>query len=116
MVQVDPCQLIQVLVNLIFNALESMRCSPPAKSRLVIVTGRNSADQVEIAIRDNGLVIADEITAIMTAPFLSTEYSSIRMELPVIRTAIEGHGEPLWATPNRHQGVTMRLALPCFSI
>ncbi|CAK0763677.1 hypothetical protein CCP3SC1_30079 [Gammaproteobacteria bacterium] len=112
-VQVDQLQFIQALVNLILNALESMGRDPSITPRLVIATRWDGADRVEVAIHDNGPGTTEEITAIMTDPLFSTEYSSIRMGLPVTRAVIEGHGGRLWATPNRHRGMTLRLALPC---
>ncbi|CAK0768380.1 putative Histidine kinase [Gammaproteobacteria bacterium] len=112
-VQVDQLQFIQALVNLILNALESMSQQPAITPRLVIATREHGPDKVEVAIRDNGPAITKEITAIMTDPLFSTEYSSIRMGLPVTRAVIESHGGSLWATPNRHRGMTLRLTLPC---
>ncbi|CAK0773041.1 putative PAS domain-containing sensor histidine kinase [Gammaproteobacteria bacterium] len=112
-VQVDQLQFIQALVNLILNALESMGREPSITPRLVIATRWDGTNKVEVAIHDNGPGTTEEITAIMTDPLFSTEYSSIRMGLPVTRAVIEGHGGRLWATPNRHRGMTLRLALPC---
>ena len=112
-VQVDPLQLVQALVNLILNALESMGREPSVAPRLVIATRADGAHRVEVAIHDNGPGIIEEIIATMTDPLFSTEYSSIRMGLPVTRAIIESHGGRLWATSNRRRGITLRLSLPC---
>jgi|GEM_PF-3335660 len=111
-VQVDQLQFVQALVNLISNALESMQQDPSVTPRLVIATRWDGMSRVEVAIHDNGPGTTEEITAIMTDPLFSTEYSSIRMGLPVTRAVIESHGGRLWATPNRRRGMTLRLALP----
>ncbi len=112
-VRVDPLQLVQALVNLILNALESMGREPAITPRLVIATRLDGKNKVEVAIHDNGPGIIEEIVAIMSDPLFSTEYSSIRMGLPVTRAIIESHGGRLWATSNRRRGITLRLSLPC---
>lgn len=111
-IQVDQLQLIQALVNLILNALESMATPSFVTPRLIIATQLGDKNQLEVAIRDNGHGITEEINAMMNDPLFSIEYSSVRMGLPVTRSIIEGHGGRLWATPNRHRGMTLHLALP----
>ena len=111
MIQVDQHQFIQALVNLILNALESMGHEHFITPRLIIATHLNDKNQVEIVIHDNGQGIPDEINAMINDPLFPIEYSSIRMGLPVTRAIIEDHGGCLWATPNRHRGMTLHIAL-----
>lgn len=111
-IQVDNFQLIQAVVNLIFNAIESMKRSSLITSRLIIATSIKTEGELEVAFRDNSKIIFDEITAIMNDPFFSTHYSTIRMGLPVTRAIIEEHGGKLWAAPNRLRGMTMRFTIP----
>ena len=114
-VSADPLPIIQVLVNLILNALESMEQDPSLPPRLVISTRYSDPGHVEVAFHDNSSRTAEEMTAIMTDPLFLTEHSSLRMGLSVTRAVIEGHGGRLWATRNLHRGITVRLSLPCTS-
>ncbi len=112
-VEVDPLQLMQALVNLILNAVASMRRDPDRTPRLIISTRLEGTSRLEVAVHDNGPGTLEEIIAIMADSLFSTEHSSIRTGLPVTRAIVENHGGRLWATSNRCRGITLRLSLPC---
>ena len=83
MVKGDPCQLEQVLINLVVNA----RDATPADGRIVVKTdnvtldeqhtrlhpGVSSGDYVLLSVADNGVGMADEVKERLFEPFFTTK-------------------------------------------
>ena len=73
--QANHNQLVQVLVNLISNALEAMRSKafgPGVQPRLEI-RGGAQGDRVWLSVADNGVGIPEEIRARVFDPFFTTK-------------------------------------------
>ena len=90
-VRCDRIQLEQVLLNLIFNALEAMEDAQlvPRRLRLTITrSGRNAC----ILVADSGPGLDRAQCARVFEPFYTTRREGTGMGLAICRTIVEAHG------------------------
>jgi PAS domain S-box-containing protein len=72
-VQANESQLAQVVLNLIMNALQSMREGDPARNEIRIATRRSGLDRVAIEVRDTGSGISEEVRGRIFDPYFTTK-------------------------------------------
>ena len=102
---VDPVLIQQVLVNLLKNALDSMRDSIPTNLRylapsievIVDIQTNNHPAMLRIRIIDGGKGIPENVKAQIYEPFFSTKSDGMGMGLNICRSIIESHEGRLWA-------------------
>jgi two-component system sensor kinase FixL len=113
-VEADPIQIQQVLVNLIQNALQSMQ-SCPADSRRLVIELEVDDDWAEVSVTDSGpgFDVAD-----LDAPFAAfhtTKVEGLGVGLSICRTIIDAHGGEIRIHPaeqGAHLSFRLPLALP----
>ena len=104
-VPVDPVLILQVLVNLLKNALDSVREAYPSSSRWSAPPVKIAADldtstfpaMLRIQVSDTGGGIAESVIDRMFEPFFSTKAEGMGMGLNICRSIIESHHGRLWA-------------------
>ena len=104
-VDLDPVLILQVLVNLLKNSLDSLREVYPLSSRWSAPPVKISADletstfpaMLRIQVTDGGAGIAESVIARMFEPFFSTKSDGMGMGLNICRSIIESHHGRLWA-------------------
>jgi two-component system, LuxR family, sensor kinase FixL len=104
-VEGDPVQLQQVLLNLVINALDAMRDTPPSTRKVLIVTRSNGDGTVRTTVRDHGIGISGGILDRLFDPFFSTKTDGLGMGLPIVRSIIEAHSGTI-AIQNADDGGT----------
>ena len=110
---VDETQTVQVLVNLIRNAIEAMEATPAAQRRLRLSARTAPGDYVELKVIDAGPPVSDEQARRMFEPFFTTKAEGMGMGLPISRTLVENQGGKLTAEPNAPDGgMTFTLTFP----
>jgi chemotaxis family two-component system sensor kinase Cph1 len=92
-VMADPIQIGQVILNLVRNSLAAMR---ETGGRDLRISARLLADEVEIAVRDTGVGIAQEVEATLFEPFHGSTTSGMGIGLSLCRTIVEAHGGQIW--------------------
>jgi len=105
-VDVDPVLILQVLVNLLKNALDSVREAYPLSSRWTAPPVNIAADidtstfpaMLRIRVTDSGGGIAESVINRMFEPFFSTKVDGMGMGLNICRSIIESHHGRLWAS------------------
>ena len=105
-VNIDPVLILQVLVNLLKNALDSVREAYPLSSRWSAPPVNISADldtsifpaMMRIQVTDSGGGIAQSVIERMFEPFFSTKVDGMGMGLNICRSIIESHHGRLWAS------------------
>ena len=105
-VDVDPVLILQVLVNLLKNALDSVREAYPLSSRWTAPPVNIAADidtstfpaMLRIRVTDSGGGIAESVINRMFEPFFSTKADGMGMGLNICRSIIESHHGRLWAS------------------
>jgi signal transduction histidine kinase len=106
----DRVQLQQVLLNLIVNACDAMRTSPP-EDRLLTLTTAITQDEVRIGVLDNGVGLPDDVESLFQ-PFHSTKEGGLGMGLSICRTLVASHGGRLWPERRAGRGAAFFVALP----
>ncbi|MGQ0662270.1 MAG: PAS domain-containing sensor histidine kinase [Pseudomonadota bacterium] len=109
-VLVDKTQIQQVVVNLVRNAVDAVAQSE--KRELAVRTARAGDGAIEIAVRDSGEGIAEEIRDRLFEPFVTTKKKGIGIGLSISRGIVQAHGGRLWAEPNPGGGTIFRFTLP----
>lgn len=105
-INVDPVLILQVLVNLLKNGLDSVREAYPLSSRWSAAPVNISADldtstfpaMMRIQVTDTGGGIAESVMERMFEPFFSTKTDGMGMGLNICRSIIESHHGRLWAS------------------
>lgn len=110
----DPGRVIQVLLNLLGNALQYT----PAGGQVSLRAWRED-DMLRLAVQDNGVGIEPEHLGHIFERFYRVDKSRSRagggsgIGLTISRRLVEAHGGRLWvASPGAGQGCTFTLSLP----
>jgi signal transduction histidine kinase len=109
---VDRIQLQQVLVNLLVNAIESLRPLSHLPRRLRIGSSRDAESRVMVCVEDQGIGPSEHVMSRMFDAFFSTKSDGMGLGLSISRSIIEAHGGQLTAVRNDFQGLTMTFLLP----
>jgi PAS domain S-box-containing protein len=129
-VDLDPVLILQVLVNLLKNGLDSMREAYPLSSRWSAPPVKISANldtsafpaMIRIEVTDSGSGIAEAVVERMFEPFFSTKSDGMGMGLNICRSIIESHQGRLWAKNimdpehTKLSGCTFTILLPLESL
>ena len=110
-VRADRDQIVQVVTNLVQNAVEAVRDRPGG--RVDVSISATGPDLVEIAVQDNGPGVAPEMAARLFEPYATTKAQGTGLGLAIAqRIAMEHNGELSYVTRSVGQGALFRLVLP----
>lgn len=111
----DLPQLIQVLMNLVQNAAESM----PGEGTISLSATVDSSSRagasspvVRLKITDSGPGIPDEIQRRLFDPFFSTKAAGTGLGLPIAARIVENHGGHIQFETQMGKGTTFTVVLP----
>jgi signal transduction histidine kinase len=110
----DPVELLQVMLNLIVNACDSMKHVPRAKRQLVVRV-RHSLHEIEVVVSDTGVGLPADMDDQVFEPFYTTKPNGLGLGLAISRTIATTHGGRLWGENNALGGATFHLVLPAES-
>jgi signal transduction histidine kinase len=108
LVYVSPDQIVQVLVNLLTNAIEAM----PEGGRIEVSAWLKD-DFIHLAVSNSGSTIPPELLDRIFDPFFTTKVTGAGLGLTISDSIVQQHGGIL-SVQNRQddQGVTFTVALP----
>jgi two-component system, LuxR family, sensor kinase FixL len=112
MVEADPVQIQQVLINLIVNAFDAMCDTPVSKRRVEIMTQRSGDGCVRISVRDYGVGISEEVRSRLFEQFFTTKPEGLGMGLAIVRSIIEAHAGTIEAENAEREGARFHFTLP----
>lgn len=103
---IDAPQIVQVLINLLLNAVDA---SPPAG--LVTIEAAREEDRVSIRVTDRGSRIPDEVRPHVFDAYYTTKENGSGLGLAVSREIAANHGGSL-QFESENSGTTFILTLP----
>jgi len=109
-VECDPVQVQQVVLNLVMNAIESMHSLQPRV--LKIQSERSEPDFVHVSIEDTGPGIDPSDVDRIFKPLFTTKTRGMGMGLSICRSIIENHGGRIWVSPGAGRGSSFQFELP----
>lgn len=108
----NPGQLLQVVANLLDNAVDAMKDGSVRTRKLVIRLVDGEDGEIEVSIADTGPGVPPELLEQAFLPFVSTKPGGTGMGLMFCRSVIEAHGGRIWVTENIPAGAVFRFTLP----
>lgn len=115
LVQGDKVYLQQVLLNLIFNAMDAMAETAPSARRLVIRTSRAEEGDILVVVADSGPGIASDAAPRLFEAFFTTKKDGMGLGLSIARSIVEAHGGRIRAENAPAGGATLCLTLPALA-
>ncbi len=106
--ELDADQFKGVLVNLIFNALDTM----PGGGGLDVQLARETGGAVRLTVADTGPGIDDRVADRLFTPFFSTKPTGTGLGLSVSRRIVQAHGGTLTAANRTAGGACFTITLP----
>jgi signal transduction histidine kinase/DNA-binding response OmpR family regulator len=129
LIQADPVQLQQVLMNLIINAAEAIGDRPglvtvgtgicnltPADRHFWLYTGRplSAGCYVTLRVQDDGSGMGPEMLPRVFDPFFTTKFTGRGLGLAVVLGIVKGHQGGLHVESAPGAGTTFHLVFPAF--
>jgi two-component system, LuxR family, sensor kinase FixL len=112
-------EIQQILLNLIFNACESMSSNAAENRRIEIVAAleqngglHQNGCFVRTSVLDCGAGIGEERLERIFEPFFTTKTGGLGLGLSVCRSIISAHKGQLWATNRDASGAAFHFTLP----
>jgi C4-dicarboxylate-specific signal transduction histidine kinase len=112
LIQGDRVQLQQVIMNLIFNAVEAMSGVSEGSRALLISTGQEASDGVLVTVQDSGPGLHPESVDHLFDAFYTTKPGGLGMGLSICRSIVDAHGGRIWASRTAGPGATFQFTLP----
>ena len=112
LIEGDPVQIQQVLVNLVSNAFDAMRQTPPGQRKVEISTAGNGDGEVRLSVRDHGTGIPTEVHDRLFDQFFTTKEHGLGMGLAIVRSIVEAHGGKIDAENVADGGARFYFTLP----
>jgi signal transduction histidine kinase len=103
-------QLLQVILNLVRNAIEAMHSAGVRTLR--IRSELDGSGDVLVSVEDSGAGIGQQNLDCIFDPFFTTKPHGLGIGLSICRSIIEGHNGHLWAISTVGQGSTFFIKLP----
>jgi signal transduction histidine kinase len=108
----NKAQLLQVLVNLVTNAIEAMLDVVDRSPTLKLRCSARLPDQVSVSIEDSGAGIPVEHLGRVFDPFFTTKTHGTGLGLALCKSIIEDHGGTISAAPGKQHGSIFQIVLP----
>jgi PAS domain S-box-containing protein len=104
-------EIMQVLLNLVTNAMDAMEDTPSAERCVMLRTLRHN-DFVQVSVLDGGHGISSEDMATLFESFFTTRSSGMGLGLSIVRSIVEAHRGRVWAENLASGGAAFHVALP----
>lgn len=110
-VQADRVLLAQAILNLMKNALESMRHTSEGQCEMTVAAEADER-RVLISIADRGCGISADDAVRLFEPFYTTKSEGLGVGLNICRSVVEAHHGRLWFSANPAGGTIFHISLP----
>jgi len=109
-VEGDPVQLQQVVLNLVMNAIEAMQAVRPRV--LNVKSDQSKPEMVHVSVEDTGTGIDPSYLNQVFSPLFTTKSHGMGMGLSICHSIIENHNGRIWVSPGVNGGSIFQFELP----
>ncbi len=109
LLDIDPEQVQQVLVNLLLNAFDAL---PRGGAVALVVERPQDGGPVTVSVRDNGSGIAPAVRGRLFQPFVTGKADGVGLGLSICKRLVEAHGGSIRAEDAPGGGTVVRFTLP----
>ena len=109
-----PGKMNQVFVNLINNSIQAIKAKPVHNNEHVLITTKDSAENIIIEITDTGIGMTEEVKQHIFDPFYTTKDigEGTGLGLSIVFGIIEKHKGTINVKSSPGQGTTFTVTLP----
>jgi len=108
----DQTLLVQVILNLVQNAIEAMAKNDAARRKLSIASTRTAEDTIIVSVSDQGRGIPADLGEQPYMPLFTTKMQGMGLGLSICRSVVEAHGGRIWHGKNVDGGCSFHFSLP----
>jgi len=106
-VEVDPDQIKQVIINILINAIDAQR-----EGGVILLEEVQQADFIGFAISDEGPGISSDALPYIYDPFFTMKEKGAGLGLSVVHRILDQHGGKISITNRSDRGVRVEILLP----
>jgi len=110
-IKIDKHRLLQVLTNLLINAIDAMDGKGLIEIRTDIIQKRE-VRFCRLSVKDSGKGIAKDIIPQVFTPYYTTKESGTGLGLPIVERIVNDHGGSIWFNTAEGMGTTFFVDLP----
>ncbi|MDR0290326.1 MAG: HAMP domain-containing protein [Treponema sp.] len=110
-IKIDKHRFVQILTNLIINAIDAM----DGKGHIEIRTDSVQKREVQfcrITVKDSGKGIPKQAVSNIFTPYFTTKESGTGLGLPIVERIVNDHGGSIWFNSAEGAGATFFVDLP----
>ncbi len=107
----DRVQLQQVILNLLYNAMEAM-VDQQSSARRIVIGCREDDALVVVSVHDSGPGLRAGTEEVVFEAFYTTKNGGMGMGLSIVRSIVEAHGGSIHAKNDRDGGTVVEFQLP----
>jgi len=107
----NRAQMMQVVINFLFNATEAVAGQPPERQRVQVTTRLRPDGWRELSVADQGSGLPEQIGDPFR-PFATTKAQGLGLGLSICRSIADAHGGTLAFDKSITRGARIVLALP----
>jgi len=110
---VDRVQVLQVLLNLVRNAIDALStAAQPGRIIRISAHTIGAPPRVEFSVVDNGPGISDDLAGRLFQPLTTSKHEGLGLGLSISASIIETHGGRLWLQAATPGATEFRFTLP----
>lgn len=111
MINADKVQMLQVITNIILNAIEAVRQKKPQQRDIIVVTLYNQ-HRIHLSVMDSGCGLSDQQMKQIFDAFWTTREGGTGLGLTLCRAIVEAHRGIINVEHNPKGGAIFNISLP----